>query len=224
MMIMVTACLMALAAYLIGSVSGAIMISKGIGGEDIRNKGSKNAGTTNMLRVYGKKYAVITLLIDVLKGVAAVLIGMLTDYAIFEYAATDLGGTFAVMKYIAAVFVVLGHDFPVYFGFRGGKGVATSIGAAMALDWKIGLIVMTAALIVMAVSKYVSLGSIMGAAIYPFVVLAFMLGNGNFDAVYLVCSIILALLIIVKHNANIVRLKNGTENKLFSKKVKKEAE
>lgn len=223
-MVIITACLVALAAYLLGSVSGAIIISKSIGGEDIRSKGSKNAGTTNMLRVYGKKYAVITLLIDVLKGVAAVLIGMLVDYAMLRYTAVSYGSTAVFMKYIAAVFVVLGHDFPLYFGFRGGKGVATSIGAAMMLDWRVGLIVMLAALLIMAVSRYVSLGSIIGAIVYPFAVLAFMLGKGEFDMKYLVCSIILALLIVVKHKANIVRLKNGTENKLFSKKVKKEAE
>lgn len=219
------ALLTALAAYLVGSVSGAIIISKKVSGSDIRTEGSKNAGTTNMLRVHGKKAAVVTLLIDVLKGILAVLIGALIDGALVEhYELTSVVTPFyqriliGNMKYIAAVFVVLGHDFPIYFGFRGGKGVATSIGAAFMLDWRAGLIVLIAALIIMVTTRYVSLGSVAGAVAYPCIVAAFMLAANDFNPAYILCAVVLGLLIIVKHKANIERLKNGTENKLFSKK------
>ena len=222
-MLYLIAFLTALVSYLIGSISGAIIISKKVSGSDIRESGSKNAGTTNMLRVHGKKLAIFTLLVDVLKGVIAVLIGFLIDYVLekqygmmsYVSSAEWLVGS---MKYIAAIFAILGHDFPIYFGFKGGKGVATSIGVALVLDWKVGLVVMIAALIIMATTRYVSLGSVIGAVIYPCIVAAFMLGKDKFNVIYLLCAVIIGLLIIVKHKSNIERLKNGTENKLFAKK------
>ena len=224
-MLYLFAFLTALVSYLIGSISGAIIISKKVSGSDIRESGSKNAGTTNMLRVHGKKLAILTLLVDVLKGVVAVLIGMLIDFVLerqygmksFVSQSEWLVGN---MKYIAAVFAILGHDFPIYFGFKGGKGVATSIGVALVLDWKVGLVVMIAALIIMATTRYVSLGSVIGAVIYPCIVAAFMLGMDKFNVIYLLCAVIIGLLIIVKHKSNIERLKKGTENKLFEKKEK----
>ena len=224
-MLYLFAFLTALVSYLIGSISGAIIISKKVSGSDIRESGSKNAGTTNMLRVHGKKLAILTLLVDVLKGVIAVLIGILIDFVLerqygmksFVSQSEWLVGN---MKYIAAVFAILGHDFPIYFGFKGGKGVATSIGVALVLDWKVGLVVMMAALIIMATTRYVSLGSVIGAVIYPCIVAAFMLGMDKFNVIYLLCAVIIGLLIIVKHKSNIERLKKGTENKLFEKKEK----
>lgn len=218
-MIYITAVLVALVAYLVGSVSGAILISKAMGAGDIRNEGSKNAGTTNMLRIHGKKAAVLTLIIDILKGVFAVLIGIVIDYFVIKSGEYQNSTNVLVdsMKYVASVFVVLGHDFPIYFGFRGGKGVATAIGAILMLDWKIGLILIVASIIIMAVSRYVSLGSVIGAFVYPFIVLAFMLGKNSFSISYFVSSIVLALLVILKHHTNIKRLVNGNENKLFSK-------
>ena len=224
-MLYLFAFLTALVSYLIGSISGAIIISKKVSGSDIRESGSKNAGTTNMLRVHGKKLAILTLLVDVLKGVIAVLIGILIDFVLerqygmksFVSQSEWLVGN---MKYIAAVFAILGHDFPIYFGFKGGKGVATSIGVALVLDWKVGLVVMIAALIIMATTRYVSLGSVIGAVIYPCIVAAFMLGMDKFNVIYLLCAVIIGLLIIVKHKSNIERLKKGTENKLFEKKEK----
>ena len=224
-MLYLIAFLTALVSYLIGSISGAIIISKKVSGSDIRESGSKNAGTTNMLRVHGKKLAILTLLVDVLKGVIAVLIGILIDFVLerqygmksFVSQSEWLVGN---MKYIAAVFAILGHDFPIYFGFKGGKGVATSIGVALVLDWKVGLVVMMAALIIMATTRYVSLGSVIGAVIYPCIVAAFMLGMDKFNVIYLLCAVIIGLLIIVKHKSNIERLKKGTENKLFEKKEK----
>ena len=222
-MLYLVAFLTAVVAYLIGSLSGSIIISKAAGKGDIRESGSKNAGTTNMLRVHGKKFAIFTLLIDVLKGVLAVLLGIFVDYILtnqygmLSYIRPD-EWVIGAVRYIAAIFVVLGHDYPIYFGFRGGKGVATSIGAIIMLDWKIGLVILIASLVIMLTTRYVSLGSVIGAVVYPCIVAAFMLGKGEFDVDYLICAIILGLLIILKHKENIKRLKNGTENKLSFKK------
>ena len=133
----------AAAAYLIGSINSSILISRIVSGKDIRESGSGNAGATNMLRTMGKKYAVITLVIDILKGVAAVLAARLTaGIGMPEYAA-----------YVAGVCVVLGHNFPVFFGFKGGKGVATSLGVVLVLDWQVGVIVLVTALLIMALSR-----------------------------------------------------------------------
>lgn len=222
-MLYLVAFLTAVVAYLVGSLSGSIIVSRAAGKGDIRESGSKNAGTTNMLRVHGKKLAVLTLLIDVFKGVLAVLLGIFVDYILMrQYGVLSFvrpdEWVIGTIRYIAAIFVVLGHDYPIYFGFRGGKGVATSIGAVIMLDWKIGLIILIASLVIMLTTRYVSLGSVVGAIVYPCIVSAFMLGKGEFDVAYLICAIILALFIILKHKQNIIRLKNGTENKLSFRK------
>ncbi len=200
--------LLALASYLIGSVNSSILISRIVTGKDIRESGSGNAGATNMLRTMGKKYAVITLVVDILKGVIAVLLSRLAI----------MYGAVAGAEYIAGVAVVLGHNFPVFFGFRGGKGVATSLGVVLMVDWKIGLIVLASALAIMALSRIVSLGSIMAAVIFMVLQTVVMLVNNELDAVRLVCVIILGVLLIARHHANIKRLINGTENRLGSKK------
>ena len=198
----------AVIAYLIGSINSSILISKAVTGKDIRTSGSGNAGATNMLRTMGKKYAVITLLIDILKGVVALLLAKL---------AINLGA-YTSATYIAGVAVVLGHNFPVFFGFKGGKGVATSLGVVLLLDWKIGLITLVVALVVMAISKYVSLGSITAAVVFMVLQIMAMAVTDAFDIARLICVLILGGLLIIRHRANIARLANGTENKLGSKK------
>lgn len=195
-------------AYLIGSINSSILISKAVMGEDIRKSGSGNAGATNMLRTMGKKYAIITLVIDILKGVVALLLSGLA----IKFGAYD------VSMYVAGVAVVVGHNFPVFFGFKGGKGVATSLGVILILDWKIGLITLVIALVIMATSKYVSLGSIMAAVVFIILQTVFMLVTESFDITRFICVLILGGLLIIRHRANIVRLLNGTENKLGSKK------
>lgn len=197
-----------LISYLIGSINSSILISKAVTGKDIRKSGSGNAGATNMLRTMGKKYAVITLIIDILKGVVALIIARLMQGL----------GVEPWAEYIAGVCVVLGHNFPVFFGFKGGKGVATSLGVVMMLDWKIGLAVLIIALAVMATTRYVSLGSIIAAVTFIVLQIAVMLISGNFNLVRFVCVMILGILLIVRHSANIVRLLNHTENKLGQKK------
>lgn len=201
--------LVGIISYLIGSVNSSILISRIVTGKDIRESGSGNAGATNMLRTMGKKYAVITLVIDILKGVIAVLLSRL---------AISLGA-YEMSEYIAAVSVVLGHNFPVFFGFRGGKGVATSLGVVLLLDWRIGVCVLVIAITVMAMSGYVSLGSVLSAVLFMAAQIAVMLMVEGFDLVRFICVLILGLLLIVRHRANIIRLINGTENKLGSKKA-----
>ena len=243
-MIWIVSGVMALIAYLLGSVNSSIIISKIISGKDIRNEGSGNAGATNMLRTHGKKAGILTLICDMLKGVAAILIarlvvwfisslGLPSDYTANTsmVAPTIFGRDVSFFEvnyllnwipYIAALFAVLGHNFPVFFGFKGGKGVATSGAVILMLDWKIGLIILVFAITVMAITRYVSLGSVLSAAAYPIALAAFMLGRGEFDFGYFLFSLIISGLLIFRHRANIVRLKNGTENKLGAKKKKAE--
>ena len=202
---LVSAAIMAAAAYLIGSVNFSIILSKLIAGKDIRESGSGNAGATNMLRTYGKKMGALTLLLDVLKGVVTVwLVKELSDSITFAY--------------FAGLFVILGHNFPVYFGFKGGKGVATSLGVVFVLDWKAGLIVAVIAILIMALTRYVSLGSICGGALFIIIEFVKALITGDISAVRLICTVLIGGLLIVRHHANIKRLLNGTENKLGAAK------
>ena len=219
--------LIAVIGYLLGSISSSILMSRRLTGKDIRTEGSGNAGTTNMLRVHGKKAAAATLLFDVGKGILAVLIAWIADWAVVKFlngstlTAFERTFLFGNLKYFAGFFAVLGHDFPIFFGFRGGKGVATSLGVMLIFDWRIGLIVAVVSLLIMVLSRYVSLGSIAGGIVYPAALAAFMAGSGRWNAAYLLVAILLGVLVIVKHHANIRRLLNGTENKLFAKKKDK---
>ena len=195
----------------------------GIVPEDIRELGSKNPGSTNMLRIYGKKTAIFTLIIDVLKGVIGVLIGLIVDILIKEspsFSYFEAHYLLGSMKYIAGIFAVLGHDFPIYFRFKGGKGVATSLGVILMLDWKIGLIIMVCAILIMLFSRYVSLGSIIAGIVYPCVITSVMIAKGDFNVVYFIQALIIGIMVVIKHHANINRLLSGNENKLFSKKDK----
>lgn len=200
--------IMVLIAYAIGSINFSVIFSKKFAGFDIREKGSGNAGTTNMLRSVGKKAATITLVCDILKGVISILIAF-----IFSKMNQNLDG--ALLVQIAALLVVIGHTFPVFFGFKGGKGVATSLGILLLINWQIGLICLIFALIIMATTRMVSAGSVTAAILYPVLVICgvgkeyFIIG-GN----YIIFSILLALIVIYNHRSNIKRILSGTENKL----------
>ena len=199
-------------AYLLGSVNSAIIISRLVSGKDIRNSGSGNAGATNVLRSVGKGAAIATMLFDVLKGVFAVLIGGALANAVSvppQY--------FAMVSGIA---VILGHNYPVYFGFKGGKGIATSAAVIMTMDWKIGVALLIIALTIMAISKYVSLGSIVASALFP--IAALIVHSG--DWTFFMFALAVGVLAIYKHKENIKRLINGTESKLGSKKKTADAE
>lgn len=198
----------AVLSYAIGSVMSSVIISRKMAGFDVREKGSKNAGSTNVLRTVGKKAAILTLICDVLKGVIAILIAML----IAKIAKIE---NTLLIRYVAGLAVILGHTFPIFFEFRGGKGVATALGVLLMLNWKIGLIALTFALVLMAITKMVSVGSISAAILYPILVL-FMQEGKNFGVILL--SFAIAGLVVFNHRSNIKRLKEGKENKLSFKK------
>lgn len=214
MEIIIVVCVV-LSSYFIGSVSSAVIISKLMSGKDIREEGSGNAGATNMLRVHGKGAGALTLVCDILKGVIAILLSMLFDMWLKSTAPDSI--FIGNLAYIAGFFAVIGHDFPIFFKFRGGKGVATSLGVVLMLNWKIGLIVLALALIIMIVSRYVSLGSITAAVSYPILVIGFMVGSEKWNVFYILSAVLMALVLILKHHANISRLLKGEENKLFKK-------
>ena len=204
--------IMGLIAYAIGSVNFSVILSKKMAGFDVREKGSGNAGTTNMLRTVGKKGAAITLICDILKGVVAILIAILIEKMVE-------GSNGALLVQVAGVAVILGHTFPIFFKFKGGKGVATSLGVLIMSNWQIGLICLVFALILIALTQMVSVGSIAAAILYPVLTL-FIPQNYIVPGNYLIYSIILAVLIVFNHRENVKRLLNGTENKISFKGTK----
>ncbi len=196
--------LSAIAGYALGSVNSSVIAGK-IHGVDIRAKGSGNAGLTNTLRVLGRNAALMVLAGDILKGVIAVLIGILMR----GWVTGSPGEYYPV---IAGTFAVVGHNWPVYFKFKGGKGILTTATVIFMLDWKIGITVLILFIIIVYVTKYVSLGSIIGALVVPVAALIF-----GHDAVFIIFMTLLAILAIDRHRANIKRLMDGNENKLSFK-------
>lgn len=206
---MIAYIVIAIVSYLIGSVNFSILISRKIAGFDVREKGSGNGGTTNVLRTVGKKAAALTLIADILKGIVAVLIAFIVG----KFADANP----AILVQIAAICVVVGHTFPIFFEFRGGKGIATSLGILLLLNWQIGLICLIFALALMALTRMVSLGSISAAVLFPILTIFIhnhYLVSGN----YIIFGIILAGFVIFNHRENVKRIIAGTENKLNLKK------
>ncbi len=182
--------------YFLGNISPSIILGK-LNGIDIKKVGSGNAGTTNVLRTLGKKAAVITMVVDILKGFIGVKIGFL------------LGGY--VAGTICAVAAFCGHIWPCLYNFRGGKGVATAFGVITAVNWQLGLAVLGVVALFVLLSKRMSVGSIIGAASFP--LLAWLMEPGFF-----VPGFVMAVIVIVKHRANIGRLLRGEEPKMSFKK------
>lgn len=220
-----------ISAYLLGSINFSIILTKVIKDDDIRNYGSGNAGMTNVLRTLGKAPAALTFILDFLKCVAAILIGK----AIIAWACTQNGYSHEVAglgTYIAGFACIIGHMFPIYFGFRGGKGVVTSAAMIVLIDWRCFLILFSIFLIIFAVKRIVSLGSIIGMGLYPLVtfVITFLFdysgsplaSHGEVSTAYLVAVTILSALtggvVVWKHKSNIKRLINGTEKPISLKK------
>ena len=182
-------------AYLLGSISPSIIQGR-LAGVDIKKEGSGNAGTTNTLRVLGKKAALITLIVDIGKAVLAVFLGSTQG---------DL------CSYICAVAVFAGHIWPVYFGFKGGKGVATAFGAILMVNWKLALIALAIAAVLTIVTKRMSVGSIFAAL--GMAVLSIFMEKGFWPY-----AAVIAIIIIIKHRGNIKRLLSGTEPPISFKK------
>ena len=213
---MATYIIVAVIAYLIGSISFSVIISKKMAGFDVREKGSGNAGSTNVLRTVGKKAALITLVCDILKGVVSILIAILAGKII-------QGLDRALLVQLAGVFVIVGHTFPIFFKFKGGKGVATALGVLLMVNWQIGLICLVFALILIVLTRMVSVGSIAAAILFPVLVIFI---NQNYIVTessnwsYLIFSIVIAILVIFNHRANLKRVFDGTENKIEFKRSK----
>lgn len=185
--------------YLIGSLNFAIVLSKLIFKKDIREHGSKNAGSTNAFRVLGGKVAICVLLGDIFKAIFSVLLG--------NYIASDIG------KLLAGIFVILGHIYPVYFNFKGGKGVATVVGMLMAFDFRMFLGFVIIFFFLLFLTKYVSLSAMIASLVLPIGMYVFY----N-DFIFVATGVLVFLGIVYMHRANIKRLLNNTENKISFKK------
>ncbi len=204
-----TATTMIIIAYLLGSIPSAVWIGKKYYGIDIREHGSKNAGTTNMLRVLGRRAALPVFALDFLKGFVAVTIIDLMQY-------DDLIGQNGLinLKIVAVFAAVLGHIFPIFAGFRGGKGVATLVGAVTGIYPPVALLCFGVWLVMLMVSHYVSLASMVAGCCFPDLH-AHIAQSQRIDVPFVVFSFVIAILLIYTHRKNIERLKAGTESKTF---------
>ena len=207
---MITILLMVLS-YILGSVPNALWIGKVFKGIDVREHGSKNTGSTNAARVLGAKLGILTLILDISKGLVPTLIAILLKVDFFENL-TKIENLDYVLVGICAI---LGHVFSIFMNFKGGKAVATTLGVFLVLVPKAILFVAIVFFVVFAIFRYVSLSSIFAAVSLP--IFTYFLYQ---QIIYVILGILIAILIIVKHKSNIERLKNGTESK-FSLKSKK---
>lgn len=189
--------------YLLGSINTAILVSKYFYHDDIRNYGSGNAGFTNVMRTYGKKAALITFGGDLLKTVLAVLVG----WCVFGY----------LTAYIAGFACFLGHIFPVFYGFKGGKGVLCMGTIMLMLDWRIFLVMITVFVGIVMATKYISAGSVICAMMFPL-----MLNRMNNTGIHMIefVAIAIAVIVVIKHRTNLKRIFDGTESKFKIKKSK----
>ncbi|MBF1299993.1 MAG: glycerol-3-phosphate 1-O-acyltransferase PlsY [Parvimonas sp.] len=188
-------------AYFLGNISGGMIFGKLLFNKDIRDYGSKNAGTTNALRVFGIKAGALTFIVDLLKSILACFIGM------------KLLGLNGVL--LAGIFVVIGHNWPVFLNFKGGKGIASSFGFIIFLDYKIAIVAILIFVTIVILTKYISLASMITTTlVLPISYIFFKYRN-----IYVLLTLLfLASLSICRHKSNIVRLINGNENKINFKK------
>lgn len=210
---MVSMLVLCIIGYLIGSISFAILITKKTTGKDVRDEGSKNAGSTNVFRVAGIKSALMTFVCDFLKGFLPVIITMVIGRML------KLEDTSLLMMAVSFG-IIIGHMYPIYFGFKGGKGVASTLGIMLAINPVILGIVLVFGIVLLLITRIVSISSILGAILFP-VLMIFMqnynLQSGNY-MYYLIYSIILGTIILFAHRTNIQRLKNGEEKRIGTKK------
>ena len=205
--------------YLLGGINTSIIVTKLRTGQDIRTMGSGNAGLTNSLRTQGKATAGIVLLGDVAKAVLSVWIVRLSFLFIGGVDTTVLENNMNWVGYMAVFMTVVGHVFPVYYGFRGGKGVLAAISAIFTLDWRTACILLGVFIILVAITRYVSLGSCIASSLFGFSALGFDYFLDG-DPAGIICAFIgffTSALIIFKHSGNIKRLVTHTEKKLGEK-------
>lgn len=214
-----------LCGYLLGSISFAILLTRLFVKDDVRNHGSGNAGATNVLRVAGKKASAMTFLLDFLKCAASVVIGY---FILLHFAGKyGLDPSFARLGVYAAGFMcIIGHMYPIYFGFRGGKGVVTTSAMMFMLDWRVFLICAVVFFTTFFWKKIVSLSSVSAAVVYPFAsfIITFFVDylSGGFGVSYVVMatsvSALCGAVVVIKHRANIKRLLKGEEKPISFKK------
>ena len=211
----------AILSYLLGSLNFGVILSNKLKKDDVRNHGSGNAGTTNMLRSYGKGIALLTIIGDMLKVFVAIYISI----AIFSYLPVTLNeidsGFFNTidlnmfLKSFSGFFCVLGHIFPCYFKFKGGKGVATSGGMVFAIDWRIALILLAIFIVIVLLTKYVSLGSIIMAILYPVFIFIF-----HKSIILTLIAAVFTIIVVTAHRENVVKLIKHKESKIDFKSKK----
>ena len=207
--------IIAILSYLLGSLNFGVILSNTVKKEDVRDSGSGNAGTTNMMRTYGKTLGLLTIAGDILKVMVAIWITFkimdVEELKVTLDNASDYPQV--VLKSFAGLFAVLGHIFPCFFKFKGGKGVATSGGMVIMIDWRIALILLVIFALTILITKYVSLGSILMAVFYPV-----FIGIFYKDIILVLIATVFTIIVVVAHRENVKRLINHTENKIGQKK------
>ena len=214
-MIAVKLGIIAILSYLLGSLNFGVILSNTVKKEDVRDSGSGNAGTTNMMRTYGKTLGLLTIAGDILKVMVAIWIAFKIMDVEELKATLDNASDYpqVVLKSFAGLFAVLGHIFPCFFKFKGGKGVATSGGMVIMIDWRIALILLIIFALTILITKYVSLGSILMAVFYPV-----FIGIFYKDIILVLIATVFTIIVVVAHRENVKRLINHTENKIGQKK------
>ena len=214
-MIAVKLGIIAILSYLLGSLNFGVILSNTVKKEDVRESGSGNAGTTNMMRTYGKTLGLLTIAGDILKVMVAIWIAFKIMDVEELKATLDNASDYpqVVLKSFAGLFAVLGHIFPCFFKFKGGKGVATSGGMVIMIDWRIALILIIIFALTILITKYVSLGSILMAVFYPV-----FIGIFYKDIILVLIATVFTIIVVVAHRENVKRLINHTENKIGQKK------
>ena len=214
-MIAVKLGIIAILSYLLGSLNFGVILSNTVKKEDVRDSGSGNAGTTNMMRTYGKTLGLLTIAGDILKVMVAIWIAFkimdVEELKVTLDNASDYPQV--VLKSFAGLFAVLGHIFPCFFKFKGGKGVATSGGMVIMIDWRIALILLVIFALTILITKYVSLGSILMAVFYPV-----FIGIFYKDIILVLIATVFTIIVVVAHRENVKRLINHKENKIGQKK------
>ncbi|UYQ91561.1 glycerol-3-phosphate 1-O-acyltransferase PlsY [Chitinophaga horti] len=202
-----TELLLLICAYLIGSIATAVWVSKGVFGIDIREHGSGNAGATNTFRVLGPKAGTFVMVVDMLKGILAIKLSLLIPY----YQNPDNLTQLVNLQIGLGLAAVLGHVFPIWAGFRGGKGIATLFGMVLAIQPWVALLCVAVFLLILFLTRYVSLSSIIASIAFPVLILFIFKEE---ELYYRIFAIAVALMVVLTHQKNIARLITGTESKV----------
>ncbi len=205
--------------YFLGSLNFSIIVVKLMKGRDIRTVGSRNAGLTNTYRCFGPQCAALTLIGDLAKGIVAVLLSQLFASMLKVGFAPD--NEVKYIGFVAGFFAILGHVFPIYYGFKGGKGVLVGVASFLPIDPRVFFALLIVFIVIFAITKYVSISSILGAALSPIAIflMSIMVDGEKFgrSLLYLLLCLPMAAMVVYMHRSNMERLMNGTESKFTFK-------